>query len=182
MSVAKVSIAALCCGAHMIPLFITLTAINLLCLGTAATVGYLGTSSDPWFGPWHTITGVMATMTCCAVHCIVFTYFMATAKWVQHAVNVKRLDPNLAGPTRSFRAQAFPAALLAIGIVFATAILGAAHENYAINRHWHELMALASLGVNGGVAWIEYRAIARNGRLIDDVLERIQQQKAPAAA
>jgi hypothetical protein len=105
---------------------------------------------------------------------------MATAKWVQHAVSVKRLDPELTGPTRSFRAQAFPAALVAIGIVFATAVLGAAHENYAVPRHWHEIMALGSFAVNAGVAWIEYRAITRNGRLIDDVLERIAQQKIAA--
>jgi hypothetical protein len=165
----------------MIPLFIALTSVNLLCLATAAAVGYLGARGDDWFGPWHTITGVMATMTCCAVHCIVFTYFMATAKWVQHAVSVKRLDPQLTSPTRSFRAQALPAALLAIAIVFASAVLGAAHENYAIPRNWHELMALASFVVNALVAWIEYRAITRNGRLIDDVLERIAQQKVPAA-
>jgi hypothetical protein len=166
----------------MIPLFIALTIINLVCLSTATAVGYLGAHRDPWFAPWHTLTGVMATMTCCAVHCIVFTYFMATAKWVQHAVSVKRLDPELTGPTRSFRAQAFPAALLAIAVVFVAAVLGAAHENYAIPRDWHELMALVAIVVNAAVAWIEYRAITRNGRLIDDVLERIQQQKASAVA
>ena len=164
----------------MIPLFLALTSINLLCLGTAAVVGYLGASGDPFFRPWHTITGVMATMTCCAVHCIVFTYFMATAKWVQHAVNVKRLDPALTAPTRSFRAQAFPAALLAIAVVFATAVLGAAHENYAIPRNWHELAAFVALGINAIVAGVEYRAISRNGRLIDDVLERIGQAKSGA--
>ncbi len=172
----------LLCRSNMIPLFITLTIINLVCLGTAAAVGYVGATSDPWFGPWHTLTGVMATMTCCAVHCIVFTYFMATAKWVQHAISVKRLDPGLTHPTRSFRAQAFPAALLAIGVVFVAAVLGAAHESYAIRRGWHELMSLIAIAVNAGVALIEYRAITRNGRLIDDVLERIQQQKPPAVA
>ena len=161
----------------MIPMFISLSIINLLCLGTAAALGYLSVYRDPWFQPWHTIPGVMATMTCCAVHCIVFTYFIATSKWVQHAISVKRLDPALAAPTRSFRAQAFPAALLAMAIVFAAAVLGAARDNYATPSAWHQSMALVSLGVNAAVSFVEYRAISRNGRLIDEVLESIERGK-----
>ena len=164
----------------MIPLFITLTAINLLCLGTAATVGYLGTSSDPWFGPWHTITGVMATMTCCAVHCIVFTYFMATAKWVQHAVTVKRLDQQIVAPTRSFKAQAFPAALLAMASVCIAAFVGAATFGYQLGPLAHHLTALLALFVNGFAAFVEYRAIARNGALIDGILAQIASVKPPS--
>ncbi len=160
----------------MLPLFIGVTLVNLICLGTAVTIGYLS-ASQPSLKSWHLLTGVLATFTCCAVHCIVFTYFMATSKWVQHAVTVKRLDASFAAPTRSFRAQAFPAALVAILSVFATAILGAAHDNYATPRSWHRSMALASLALNAGMAFIEYRAISRNGKLIDDVLATIQRDQ-----
>ena len=156
----------------MLPLFLGLTLVNLLSLLIVGVLGYLATHGHN-VRPWHTLAGALATLICCGVHCIVFTYFIATAKWVQHAVTVKHLDPTLANPTRSFRRQAFPAALFAIAIVFATAILGAARDNAMIPRGPHRLLAIVALVANIAVATIEYCAIARNGRLIDSVLARI---------
>jgi hypothetical protein len=77
------------------------------------------------------------------------------------------------GPTRSFKAQAFPAALLAMTIVFVTAILGAAADNFMISTHWHHVLALASLAGNVLCGAVEYRAIRRNGLLIDRILALI---------
>jgi hypothetical protein len=122
---------------------------------------------------WHILAGAMATIVCCGVHCVVFTYFIATAKWVQHAIAVKKLDPQLATPTRSFKMQAFPAALAAMAIVFAAAIAGAARDNYGISRTWHHAMAIVAVATNLIVAMIECRAISRNGRLIDGILRQI---------
>jgi ABC-type polysaccharide/polyol phosphate export permease len=107
------------------------------------------------------------------VHCIVFTYFIATAKWIQHAVTVKQLDPELMAPTRSFKAQAFPAALSAMAIVCLTAFVGAATFSYALRPIYHHVMALLCLALNLVVAAIEYRAIARNAALIDRILATI---------
>src|SRR5262245_46130700 len=125
----------------MISLFLGVTAINVLCLSLAVFTGY--THSQ-----YHVLIGVVAAIVCCGVHCIVITYFMATSKWVQHAVNVKHLDAALAAPTRSFRRQAVPAALAAMTIVFITAIFGAARENYGTPRIYHHSLAIASLVIN----------------------------------
>jgi len=157
----------------MIPLFLGLSAVNILCLAISAALGY-GVSSGRAWGAYHQLFGALATFVCCAVHCIVFTYFIATAKWVQHAIDVKRLDANLAAPTKSFKAQAFPAALLAITVVFLTAVVGVITLSYGLRPIWHHGLALLSLAINTVVALIEYRAVVRNGRLIDDVLERIK--------
>ena len=157
----------------MIPLFVGLTTVNLLGLCAAGALGYASRSGYA-IGPWHILAGAMAALTCCGVHCVVFTYFAATAKWVRHAVSVKQLEPSLATPTRSFRAQAVPAALLAIAVVFLTAFVGAAADNY--HGRWHAVhhaLAVTSLVTNVLVALVEYRAIERNGRLIDGILERI---------
>jgi hypothetical protein len=157
----------------MIPLFIGLTLVNLLGLCTAGALGYASRHGHA-VGPWHILAGAMAALVCCGVHCVVFTYFVATAKWVQHAVTVKRLDPAIATPTRSFRTQAFPGAMLAIAVVFLTAFVGAAADNYHGPWHaWHHVLAILSLATNVLVAFIEYRAIDRNSRLIDGVLARI---------
>ena len=153
----------------MIPLFLGLTLVNLLFLGVTAGLGYASRGGADAHG-LHILAGALAALVCCGVHCVVFTYFAATAKWVQHAVLVKRLDPALVTPTRSFKAQAFPAALVAMAAVFGAAVLGAARDNYAISPAWHHGAALVAIAVNVAVAAVEYRAIARNGRLVDEVL------------
>jgi len=160
----------------MIPLFLGLTLANLLTLCVTGALGYLGTTSVP-ARSWHTLAGALATLVACGVHCVVFTYFVATAKWVQHAVATRKLDPNFVTPTRSFRRQAFPAALAAMAITFAAAILGAARDNFMVSRDVHHLTAVAAFAVNILVAIIEYKAIARNGRLIDSILVAITEQE-----
>lgn len=157
----------------MIPLFLGLTIFNLLCLSTTAALGYGVMLRGQTFAQWHQLAGVLSTIACCAVHCIVFTYFIATAKWAQHAIEVKHLDPAMVHPTRSFKAQAFPAALAAMMIVFFTAILGVVRLGYGISPLWHHSTAILAILVNLAVSLIEYRAIVRNGRLIDSILAKI---------
>ncbi|MDQ3441509.1 MAG: hypothetical protein M3478_14290 [Planctomycetota bacterium] len=162
----------------MLSLFLALTGFNLLCLLLTAALGYALGGSE--VTQWHALAGVVATITCCAVHCVVFTYFVATAKWVRHAVAVKQLDPSLVAPTRSFKLQAFPAALLAMVAVFAAALFGAARVSYGVSPTYHHVVAWIAVVTNVLVAVTEYRAIARNGRLIDGILAQIN--RAPATA
>jgi hypothetical protein len=153
----------------MIPLFLGLSALNLLCLCTTAVIGYISMPRAN-YGGVHFLVGVLSTFACCGVHCVVFTYFVATAKWVQHAISVKQLDPALLAPTRSFKAQALPAALVAMGVVFVTAMLGAAKDNYGIAITYHHFAAILSVAINLWAAAIEMAAIRRNGELIDLIL------------
>lgn len=154
----------------MISLFLGLTLANLAGLCTAAALGYLYADGGS-AGRWHVVVGALAAITCCAVHCVVFTYFIATAKWVQHAILIKQLDPALAAPTRSFKAQAFPAALASIVMVFVTSVFGAAADNSYARPLYHHLLALAMIATNVVSAIVEYGAIRSNGLLIDRVLE-----------
>jgi uncharacterized membrane protein len=166
----------------MIPLFLGLTVSNLTALLAAIGMGYYaaghaGAHAGSARG-WHTLAGAMTLMLCIAVHCVVFTYFIATTKWIQHAVSVKGLDDAFAAPARSFRRRAFGAALASMLMVFLTAVLGAAVDTRLAAGVWHHLLALAAFGVNLGAAGVEYVAIAGNGRLIDRILE----QNPPAAS
>lgn len=160
----------------MIPLFLGLTAVNLLCLCLTAVLGYM-TSAQVRVGQWHVLAGALSAIACCAVHCIVFTYFIATAKWVQHAVTVKGLDPQLVLPTKSFKAQAMPAALLAMMAVFVAAMLGAYTDSYQKSPEIHHIAAIVAIAVNALVPIAEYSAIRRNGELIDGILAKISEQK-----
>jgi MFS family permease len=156
----------------MVSLFLGLTVANVVGLVAALVLGYVARGDEGWRG-YHLLAGVLAALLCIGVHCVVFTYFIATAKWVRHAVEVKHLDESLIAPTRSFKVMAFPAALLAMLAVFAAACLGAAHDAYGLARAWHHLAALGAVVVNVTAAAVELRAIGRNGRLIDDVLARV---------
>jgi hypothetical protein len=156
----------------MTTLFLILTFLNLLCLICTAALGYAVSFSTSW-SSYHQLAGALATLCCCAVHCIVFTYFIATAKWVQHAVSVKNLSIEYLEPTRSFRAQAFPAALLAMFAVFAAAVVGVITFSYHIHPIYHQAISIAAILINAIVAFIEYRAISRNARLIDGILASI---------
>jgi hypothetical protein len=166
----------------MIPLFLSLILFNLLFLAATTALGYGVMIGHRDLAAYHQLAGALATLICCGVHCVVFTYFIATAKWVQHAVSLKRLDASLIAPTRSFKAQAFPAALLAMAIVFLTAVVGAATFSYGVRPIIHHALAIASLLVNVACAAVEYRAIARNGALIDRILALVNPPAAPAAS
>ena len=163
----------------MIPLFIGLTLVNLLTFAVAGAIGYLGQRGYDVRG-WHILAGALAGIVSCGVHCFVFTYFVATAKWIQHAVQVKNLAPALVSPTRSFKAQAFPAAMLAIIVSLIAVFSGAARDTHMISRAAHHSITIAAFVINIAVAAIEYRAIARNGRLIDTILARIAPTSAEA--
>lgn len=154
----------------MIPLFLGLTLVNLLCLAVTATLGWNSVHSNPLLRQTHVLIGALSALVSVGVHCVVFTYFIATAKWAQHAVMVKKLDAALVAPTRSFKMQAFPAALLAMAATFGAAILGAALDNFMVPRNAHLTAAVIAIAVNLAVAFVEFRAIARNGRLIDSIL------------
>ena len=156
----------------MTTLFLVATAINLLALIATMILGY-GVSNGKAWSAQHQLAGVLSTILCCAVHCIVFTYFIATAKWVQHAVTVKRLDQSLVAPTRSFRAAAFPAALSAMAITCLAAFLGAATFGYQFRPIYHHVIAVLAIAINAIVAFVEYRAIDRNAKLIDQILATI---------
>src|SRR5207249_652291 len=137
----------------MIRLFLVLTSLNLLLLSLTCAIGY-GVSFGYQWSAWHQLAGAVATLFCLAVHCTVFTYFAATAKWVKHAIMVKNLEPKLAERARSFKAQALPAALIAMSVVFAAAIVGVATLSYRIRPLPHHILALASLATNLICAWL----------------------------
>ena len=153
----------------MIPLFLGLTLANLAALAAAAGMGYWSMSHES-FRQWHMLAGALAALICCAVHCVVFTYFIATAKWMEHAVLVKNLNPSLTAPARSLKSQALPAALVAMAMVFLAALLGVMTDTGLTTIVLHHVCVLAAIVVNVGAGVLELIAIRRNGLLIDRIL------------
>jgi hypothetical protein len=163
----------------MLPLFLGLTLANLASLLTTMALGYVSLGGRAAVHGWHMLAGALAAILCVAVHCIVFTYFLATAKWIEHAVMVKGLDASYVTPVKSFRVLAFPAALGAMAVTFVAAILGAGVDTRVLSVNWHHGMALLAVAANVGAAAIEYVAIGRNGRLIDQILAEFPEEETP---
>jgi hypothetical protein len=151
----------------MTVLFLGLMLANLVCLIGTAVVGYAGLMH------WHRVFGALAAIVCCGVHCVVFTYFIATGKWIEHAILVKGLEPRIVEPTRPLRRGAFAAALSVIALTITTAIVGAAVDNQYLSPAWHHLLAMGLLAGNLVGAVVEYRCIRDNGAVIDGILARI---------
>ena len=164
----------------MIPLFIGLTLVNLLTFAVAGVLGYMSVAGiGQNLRGWHMLAGALAGIVACGVHCVVFTYFVATAKWIQHAVVIKKLPESFITPTRSFKRQAFPAAMVAIAVSLIATFSGAARDNRMISQTMHHTVTACAFAVNILVAAIEYRAISRNGRLIDAILATIGESNEP---
>src|SRR3954469_21969838 len=151
----------------MTVLFLGLMLANFACLIATAVVGYGG-----WMH-WHRLFGALAALVCCGVHCVVFTYFIATGKWIEHAILVKQLKPQVALPTRPLRKAAFAAALSVITLAIATAIIGAAVDNFYLSASLHHVLAMLLLAGNCVAAVVEYRCVRDNGVIIDGILARI---------
>ncbi len=156
----------------MIQLFAFLTTLNIAALIATAALGYsaVGRAIPAQI---HTVSGVLAAILCVAVHCVVFTYFMATNKWAEHAVLVKGLDPALYAPSRRLRSRAFAAALIAMGAVFTAAMFGAWADANQSAPTIHQFVALGAIFINLLAALVEAGSIQGNGRLIDGILMRI---------
>jgi hypothetical protein len=151
----------------MVILFLGLMLANFICLIATAIVGYAGMAA------WHRLFGALASIVCVGVHCVVFTYFIASGRWIAHAIWIKQLEPSLAAPTRPLRKAAFASALTVITLAIATAIIGAAVDNQYLAPPWHQTLAILLLAANVLAGLIQFHAIRGNGMVIDGILARI---------
>lgn len=147
----------------MIPLFLGLTLANFLTLGFAFAMGfsaYEGAQPGDGYG-LHIAMGMIAGLVSALCHCAVFTYFMATTKWLQAATDKAGLDRQrfVASPIARKR-RAFMVAMAAIGVTMITAFGGAATDTIAWwPDHLHITLATLALLGNAVCAVLEYKLI-----------------------
>jgi hypothetical protein len=115
------------------------------------------------------------------VHCLIFTYFLGTGRWVKEVALAYGL-PDVPYPklTRELKRKTFPPALIAMLIAIATAAAGAGAQ--LRSWHWtiHASLAVLTLIVNLCAFVIEYRNVTLNAEVVDKVLqeaERIRAEK-----
>jgi hypothetical protein len=160
----------------------SLTAFNLLILLTTFAVGWLSFFQDSKSDRiylLHIFLGLVAGATTLGVHCLVFIYFLGTGRWVKEVAIAYRIpDDPLPKLTRTLKRRAFPPALFAMLIVVAASAAGAG----AATKSWpwpiHATLAVITLAINVWAFFVEYRAVAINAGIIDQVMREVDRIRA----
>jgi hypothetical protein len=169
----------------MTRIFTTLAAANGLALVATFAVGvvsFLGHSvrnpADPTF--WvHFYLGLFTAIGTLLVHCLIFTYFLGTGRWVKEVGLAYDLpDAPLPRHTRALKRGTFPPALFAMLITIATAASGAGAQMAIWPWQVHGSLAVATLIVNFWAFAVEYRNVRANARVIEDVLREVDRIRA----
>lgn len=160
----------------MIPIFLGLSAANLLLLCMVFVLGFRVDTTDVpihWYHH-HTALGVAVGLIATLTHVVVYTYFMATCKWLQAATDravlesARYVEPALASKSRIFG--------IVIGAIAATMLVlftGAALDSGLRPRsssQVHLIAAVLALAVHVICAVAEYHQIRAQGRLMDEAL------------
>jgi len=164
----------------MTRIFSTLAAVNFLMLAAAFGFGVASKLRDAaQAGADRTFTahfylGLFGAVLTLLVHCLIFTYFLGTGRWVKEVGLAYNLpDDPLPKRTRELKRHSFPAALFAMLITIAAAAAGAGAQL----REWpwgvHLTLAIVTLAVNLWAYRIEYRDLQINAVIIEQVLSEV---------
>src|SRR4051812_36733749 len=127
----------------------------------------------------HFYLGLSTVLVILLVHCLIFTYFLGTGRWVKEVGLAYSLpDEPLPKLTRELKRQTFPPALFSMLIVIATAAAGAGAQLQAWPWEVHGSLAVLTLLINFWAYRIEYRNLAANVRVIDEVLREVDHIRA----
>jgi hypothetical protein len=169
----------------MTRIFTTLALTNALALVVTYALGWWSKLSggvhDPATSVYllHFLFGVFTGVGTLLVHCLIFTYFLGTGRWVREVTLAYGLpDEPLYRRTRDLKREVYPRALAAMLVTIATAAAGAGVQ--LAGWHWgvHFGLATAALLINLVVSYREYLAVAENVTILDRVLAEVDRVRA----
>lgn len=126
----------------------------------------------------HFFLGLVTSLGLLLAHCLIFTYFLGTGRWVKEVTLAYRLpDDPWHKTTRELKRVTFPPALFSMLIAIATAAAGAGVQLQA--WHWtaHASLAFATLLINLWAFRVETRNVALNNAVIQGVLEEVDRRR-----
>lgn len=134
---------------------------------------------------WHMVIGLFTAVLTLMVHCLIFTYFLGTGRWVKEVARAYALpDEPWPKRTRELKRQTFPPALFAMLAVIFTVATGAAAQTSS--ESWsalaHPILAVVTLAINGWAYVVEYRSVAVNARVVRQVQEAADRKRTEAEA
>lgn len=166
----------------MSQLFLILAALNFSALVAAFVIGAMSAfGSDPMGGyyVYHFTLGLFSAVGTLLVHCIIFTYFLGTGRWVKEVAGAYDLpDEPLPKKTRELKRVSFPPALFAMLIVIAASAAGAGVQLQAWPWYVHGTLAVLTLVINLWAYWVEFRCLSENGEVLNQVLAEVNRIRA----
>lgn len=177
----------------MTRIFVTLSVFNGVALVASFALGVpyfverlLGTDTPLGYQPQGTVTvhfvvGLFTVLLTLLVHCLIFTYFLGTGRWVKEVARAYGLaDQVLPRQTRELKRTAFPPALFAMLTAIATAAAGAGAQLTVWPWWIHLVLALITLLVNFWAYRVEYLAVVANGRIIEQIMAEVARRRSEA--
>jgi hypothetical protein len=169
----------------MTRIFSILAAANALLLVVAYALGVVSRFRDGVHHPedpifwYHFLLGLGAALVTLLVHCLIFTYFLGTGRWVKEVKLAYKLpDEPLPKRTRELKRRVFPPALFAMLTVIATGGAGAAAQVGVTYWEVHATLATLTLLVNLWAFRVEYRCLRENIGVLDAVLAAVDELRA----
>jgi hypothetical protein len=168
----------------MTRIFVGLALLDALILVAAFAVGLAswfagGAASGGSVYLIHFALGLCASVLTLLVHCLIFTYFLGTGRWVKEVGIAYHLpDQPLPKLTRELKRWTFPPALAAMLITIAAAAAGAGVQLREWPWYIHGSLAVTAVLVNAAAFLIEYRNVRTNGWIIQQVLAEVERIRA----
>ncbi len=166
----------------MLSIFLGLTASNLILLLTVFALGFAHSliAASPTL---HITLGIAAGLMTAFAHLAVYTYFMATARWLHAATDKANLPPNTyIQPALNRKSRALRWSMLAITTVLLTMFAGAAADP-SVNPWWsstvHLLIAAIAITTNLLAALVQFKLIQAQSNLIRRALHAVNQLPPP---
>jgi hypothetical protein len=129
----------------------------------------------------HFLVGLFTGVAVLLVHCLIFTYFLGTGRWVREVSLVYQLpDEPLYKTTRELKRSTFPPALFAMLATIATAAAGAGVQLQQWSWLLHLGSATVTLLINAWAFRVEYRALRRNEEILTGVyaeVDRVRRER-----
>jgi hypothetical protein len=169
----------------MTRIFLTLALTNALALGVTfalgcwskLTAGLQDTASPAYL--LHFLFGLFTAVGTLLTHCLIFTYFLGTGRWVKEVTLAYDLpDSPWHLRTRELKRTTFPPALAAMLITIATAAGGAGAQLQAWPWQVHFTLGLATLVINVWAFRLEYRHVTENAGVLEAVLREVDRVRA----
>lgn len=169
----------------MTRIFTTLALTNSLALLITFVLGCWSKLSGDVHDPsgrvylLHFLAGVFTGIGTLLVHCLIFTYFLGTGRWVREVTLAYQLpDEPLYKRTRELKRLAFPVALAAMVVTIVTSAAGAGVQLQGWSWLIHFSLGVATLVGNVFAFRKEYLYVAENATIIDRVLAEVDRVRA----
>lgn len=127
----------------------------------------------------HFQMGLWTSIGILLVHCIIFTYFLGTGRWVKEVgIAYQIADDPLPKTTRELKRATFPPALFSMLIAIFTSAAGAGVLFQSWPWYAHATGAVLTLAINLWAFRIEYRNLAANIIVLQAVLAEVDRIRA----